>query len=446
MVLGTLLLLIGLLGYMFYLNMQLAAWFLLILPFALVLIAWLRHRIRRYSRQIQSGVAEINQMSTEAIEGHPEIKIFQAHEQRRNYFAGVNHQVRNRQIKQDLIKEAAPAFMQMLISLALAIMIWVFLSVELLNTLPPADLVIFIGVVVLLYSPVRRLAAVVVPWQQCMVAAKDVFTTLALPVEPPGGSFEVPRAKGSITFKDVCFHYPSNPERPVLNELSFTIKPGQTVALVGDSGGGKSTIIKLLMRFYDCQQGEILIDGVPIGDYQLPNLRRQIAMVSQHPAMFNDTVFNNIALGSPNPSEVYPRTLEKAAEKAYATDFILHLPQGMQTPIGDRGLLLSGGQRQRLAIARALLKDAPILVLDEATSSLDSRSEHWVRKGLANVAANRTTLVIAHRLSTVENADRIFVIHKGQLAEAGSHKNLLQRQGLYHDLYHRQFAPAEAES
>jgi subfamily B ATP-binding cassette protein MsbA len=269
-----------------------------------------------------------------------------------------------------------------------------------------------------------------------LAAAEDIFAQLDHDSEVDTGDYQVERARGDISIRELSFSY-ANSEASVLDNISLDIKAGETVALVGRSGSGKTTLIQLLARFYQPQGGEIQLDGVPIADYQLANLRRQLAMVSQSVTLFHDTVMNNIAYGdSANATE---EEVFAATEAASARGFIEELPQGFNTVLGEDGAGLSGGQRQRIAIARALLKNAPVLVLDEATSALDNESEHRIQRALENVMKDRTTLVIAHRLSTVENADRIVVLDEGRIVATGSHSELLSQKGLYSQLYHQEF-------
>ena len=270
-----------------------------------------------------------------------------------------------------------------------------------------------------------------------LAAAQSVFEVIDTPTEIDEGSVEIGRAKGEISFKSVTLSYESA-KKPALNNLTFSIQPGEKVALVGHSGGGKTTLVNLLPRFYDMQQGYILLDGIDIRTLKLTNLRSQFSLVSQDVILFNDTIFNNIAYGllrNASLSEV-----EAAAKAANAWEFIQQLPLGLQNEIGDRGVRLSGGQRQRIAIARAILKDAPILLLDEATSALDTESEQHVQAALDNLMQGRTSIVIAHRLSTIENADRILVLNQGKIVESGTHHELIATKGYYAKLYQKEFS------
>jgi subfamily B ATP-binding cassette protein MsbA len=284
--------------------------------------------------------------------------------------------------------------------------------------------------------PIRRINQTNNLIQKGLAGAHSIFEILDLTPERDTGTLPITRCQGRIDYKQVSFTYP-NSQKTVLDGIDFHIEPGEIIALVGRSGGGKSTLVSLLPRFYEVTQGEIQIDGVNICDYALRNLRDQFALVSQHVTLFNDTIARNISYGRLNACD--KQSIEHAAEAAYAMEFIRELPNQLDTLIGENGVLLSGGQRQRLAIARALLKDAPILILDEATSALDTESEHHIQTALTALMKNRTTLVIAHRLSTIENADRIFVIDHGQLIESGTHTQLLKQNGHYANLYSMQF-------
>jgi subfamily B ATP-binding cassette protein MsbA len=330
---------------------------------------------------------------------------------------------------------------QLLVSLAMALLMWLALDPTLVDQLSPGGFVAYITAASLLARPAKMLADVQSIIQRGLAAADEIFHMLDQPSEPDGGTLSIERARGDIDYRDVSFGYHGG-ELPVLKQISFSIPAGKMVALVGRSGSGKSTIVSLLPRFYDHQSGQITLDGIEIGQLRLASLRAQIAYVSQQITLFNDSVRNNIAYGATaGRSEVQIR---EAARRAHALEFIEKLPDGFDTLVGDDGVMLSGGQRQRIAIARAFLKDAPILILDEATSALDTESEQKIQAALEEVMKNRTTLVIAHRLSTIIHADQILVIEGGELLESGSHAELLARNGAYTALYERQFADEAA--
>jgi len=293
----------------------------------------------------------------------------------------------------------------------------------------------FVGALLMMISPIKHLTAANEDLQIGLAAAQSVFDVIDTPAEINEGEKQIVRARGEIEFRNVSLRY-DNAKKPALNNLSFTIQPGEKVALVGRSGGGKTTLVNLLPRFYELQQGLVLLDGVDIRSLELKNLRSQFSLVSQDIILFNDTVFNNIAYGAlRNASEA---EVIEAAKAAHAWEFIQQLPNGLQNEIGDRGVRLSGGQRQRIAIARAILKNAPILLLDEATSALDTESEQHVQAALDTLMQNRTSIVIAHRLSTIENADRILVMSHGEIVESGTHQQLLALNGHYTKLYQKE--------
>jgi len=294
----------------------------------------------------------------------------------------------------------------------------------------------FITSMMMMHSPMKRLTNITANLQKGIAAADSIFRLVDTPPEPDAGRQTIRRARGELAFEHVAFRYGEGKEK-VLDGINFRVKPGEVIALVGRSGSGKSTLASLLPRFYDVSEGQILLDGRDIREFPLQLLRDQISLVSQHITLFNDTIANNIAYGRLEGAD--RQAIVAAAEAAHAMDFIRELPEGLETMVGENGVLLSGGQRQRLAIARALLKDSPILILDEATSALDSESERHIQAALEEVMQNRTTLVIAHRLSTIENADRIMVMQKGRVAESGRHEELLAKNGQYAALYNMQF-------
>ena len=328
------------------------------------------------------------------------------------------------------------ALTQIITSIPIAVIILFATQSSIHTTLDAASLVAFVFAIVRLLTPLRRLTKVNTEIQKGVAGAHSIFTLLDEKLERDFGTKTIARAQGKIEYRDVTFSYPGS-KKTILHNVSFTILPGQTVALVGSSGGGKTTLAGLLPRFYDVISGSILVDDANIQDYKLQDLRKQFALVSQHLTLFNDTIARNIAYGAFN--DITEDKIVRAAEAAHIMDFIRHLPEGLNTMVGENGLLLSGGQRQRIAIARALLKDAPILILDEATSALDTESERHIQSALDNLMKKRTTLVIAHRLSTIEHADKIIVIDHGKIIEAGNHEELLEQKGQYAKLYTMQF-------
>jgi subfamily B ATP-binding cassette protein MsbA len=298
------------------------------------------------------------------------------------------------------------------------------------------DVLLFLIALLLIPDPLKRLLAVAGPLQQGIAAGASVFAEIDTPAEPAGGTRPLPRTRGEVEFRHVGFTY-SDEKGAVLRDVSFSVPAGATLAIVGRSGSGKSTLMSLLPRFYDPTSGAVLLDGVDIREYSLHDLRAQMSLVTQDVVLFNDTIANNIRFGA---TGVDAAAIAAAARAAHVLEFVEDLPQGLDTPVGDRGMLLSGGQRQRIAIARALLRNTPILILDEATSALDTASERHIQAALEQLVKNRTTFVIAHRLSTIESADRIIVMHEGALAESGTHAELLAHGGLYAQLHRLQFA------
>ena len=326
---------------------------------------------------------------------------------------------------------------QILLSVALSLLIWTALTPDILSSMSTGGFIKFLFTASLLAKPVRQLTQINSLIQQGITAATTLFETIDSDEEVDRGKFEKDRVDGAFKFENVGFRYNEDDDE-VLGQINFTVSPGETIALVGSSGSGKTTLVSLIPRFYNLHSGQISLDGHDINDYTLSNLRKHIALVSQQVTLFNDTIYNNIAYGELADSS--SEAVREAARMAYALDFIEALPEGFETMIGDDGVMLSGGQRQRLAIARALLKDAPILILDEATSALDTESERAIQAALEVAMEGRTTFVIAHRLSTVENADRILVLEKGQIVESGSHTALLEAEGRYASLYQQQFS------
>lgn len=426
---------IFLLAWMFYISGWLASLFLLVGPLMAVLTRYVTRRYRRISRRIQDSMADVTEIASEAIEGHKVVKAFgaQAYEQRQ--FDQINRKNAGLQMKHMATSAAAVPTTQFIAASVLAGVIYLATLDSVADKITPGGFISFIAAMMLLMPCLKRLSTVNSALQRGIAAAESIFALLDEAPETDTGTRSLARSQGAVALRDVCFHYRDD-AAPVLRDVSFEIEPGQMIALVGRSGSGKSTLAGLLPRFYDPQQGVVSIDGVDIREYRLADLRAQIALVSQDVVLFNDTVANNIAYGRTDT----PRAdIERAARIAHAQEFIERLPQGLDTPVGEKGVMLSGGQRQRLAIARALLKDAPILILDEATSALDTESERAIQAALETLMQGRTTLVIAHRLSTVERADRILVMEEGAIVESGRHVELLAREGRYAALYRMQF-------
>ncbi|OAI29133.1 lipid ABC transporter permease/ATP-binding protein [Methylomonas koyamae] len=431
---------IGLLAYLAHTNLQLSLVFLAIAPVVATMVRYVGKRLKRLSRNMQDTVGDITHITSEVVSGNRIVKSFGGEDYERRRFRDASLENRRQYRKLIMTVSLNNPLMQLLISIALAGM--VYLALIVMRDSTPGEFAGFFMAAILLPKPIRQLSDANSEILRGIAAAESLFEVLDEPLERDGGDYQTERVQGRIEFKNLRFSYPGA-EVPALGGIDLTIEPGQTVALVGASGGGKSTLINLLPRFYDYSEGEILIDGVELKRYQLGCLRRQIALVTQHVTLFNASVANNIAYGALQGAD--RAAIERAARDAYATDFIERMPEGLDTEIGENGVKLSGGQRQRLALARALLKDAPILILDEATSALDTESERYIQAALSRVMQGRTTLVVAHRLSTIEAADVILVMDKGRIVERGSHAELLARDGAYAKLHRMQFQHADAE-
>ena len=428
--------LIFLLAYMFWISGWLTLLFLIIGPVLVVLIRAVSRRFRSVSRRIQDSMGELTQFSEEAIHGQRLIKSFTGERWQETLFEQVNERNRRLHLKMAAALGASTPIVQFIAACILALVIYLATLESVTREISVGSFVSFIAAMMLLMQPIKRLTNVNASVQRGVAAARSLFEVLDEAVEQDKGTRPLSRASGAIEFRKLGFAY-DQAKGDVLSDISFSVLPGQTIALVGRSGSGKTTLASLLVRFYDPQQGAIYLDGEDIRDYRLADLRSQIALVGQDVTLFNDTIAHNIAYG--RPGEVSDQAVIACAEAAQAMPFIAALPDGIDSRIGDRGVLLSGGQRQRIAIARAMLKDAPILVLDEATSALDSESERMVEEALEQLTRNRTSLIIAHRLSTVERADRILVLEQGRIVESGSHAELLAAGGVYADLYRLQF-------
>lgn len=425
---------IGLIAYLLYMNWVLAVAFLSVTPFIAWLVRYVSRRLRALSKDIQDSVGNLTHITSELVGGHRIVRSYGGEDYEKNRFKESSQFHRRQSLKLAATSAIHGPLMQLIIGIALAGLM--YLSLLLMKDATAGEFVAFITAAFLLPRPIRQLSDANSKIQKGVVAAESLFMILDEPVENDAGNYQTERCRGKIEFKDVRFSYQGS-DTEALKGISFVAEPGQTIALVGASGGGKSTLINLLPRFYDYTSGEILLDGVEIKKYRLENLRRQISLVTQQVTLFNDTVANNIAYGALEGAS--PDKIKKAAEDAYAMNFIKKMPHGMETEIGENGVKLSGGQKQRLALARALLKDAPVLVLDEATSALDNESESYIQKALQKVLNDRTTLVVAHRLSTIENADSILVLENGRIVEQGKHDALLEKNGAYARLYAMQF-------
>jgi subfamily B ATP-binding cassette protein MsbA len=424
---------------MFYLNGFLSLFILITVPFIALLVYYVSIRFRRISKNIQNSMGDVSHVSGEIIEGHREVKTFggQAYEAKR--FDRVNQGNRRQQMKKIATDAISQPLTAMIAAIGLSLVIYIATLPDMLEKISVGGFISFITAMMMLLTPMKRLTKVNAKLQAGVAAAESIFKLLDEQPEVDDGSRSMERAKGHIEYKNVSFSY--NPAKgKVLDNISIEAKPGQTVAFVGHSGSGKTTLVGLLARFYNIDEGQILIDGVDINELRLSDLRRQMSLVNQQVVLFNDTIANNIRYGQ--SGEISEAQIIEAAKAAHAWDFIQRLPDGLHTHVGENGVLLSGGQRQRLAIARALLRDAPILILDEATSALDTEAERHIQAALETLMQQRTTLVIAHRLSTIENADRIVVMHNGEILESGTHAELLAKGRHYAELHRLQFQEA----
>jgi ATP-binding cassette, subfamily B, bacterial MsbA len=423
-----------LLGYLFYLDAKLTALALITAPVLAWLITVINRQFRRYSARIQNSMGDVTRIAKEAIEAPRVIKVFNAQDYENAQFETVNEHNRRSNMKLLRTSGLSNPIVQTLTAVGLASVLYVATRSAIAGDLTVGEFTAFIGGLVMVTAPLRRIVNVAGPLQQGIAAGQSIFELLDQRVEPQGGRLKLDRARGEVEFRNVGFTYDAG-KGVALTDVSLKVPAGQTLAIVGRSGSGKSTLVNLLPRFYDVTSGAVLVDGRDVREYELQGLRRQVSLVSQEVVLFNDTIRANIAFGS----SVSAEDIERAAAAAHVLEFTRDYPEGLDTMVGDRGVLLSGGQRQRIAIARALLKNSPILILDEATSALDTESERVIQAALERLMHGRTTLVIAHRLSTVENADRIVVMDSGRVVESGSHAELLQQDGHYASLHRLQF-------
>jgi subfamily B ATP-binding cassette protein MsbA len=421
-----------LLGVMVHANWKLTLIFLSLGPLIGFVLSYVSKRFRKLSKRIMSSVGDVTHVTSEVVTGYKVVRIFGGEEYEQERFLDSSKYNLVQSLKMELTKMVSTPIIQLLVALSVSILIWLALAPDVRGDMTAATFVVIITAASTMAKPIRQLTQINEKIQRGVAAARDLFAVMDADPEEDKGEKVLEKVTGRIEFKDVRFRYPTS-EQDVLKQFNLTIEPGQTVALVGRSGSGKSTVANLLPRFYEPSAGSIELDGVPLADYTLRSLRDQIGLVTQHVTLFNDTIANNIAYG--NLKGAPESELQAVATKANALDFITDKDSGFDTEIGDNGVSLSGGQRQRLAIARALLKDAPLLILDEATSALDNESEKVIQKELDELMVGRTTLVIAHRLSTIEEADVIVVMDNGYIVEQGSHAELLAKDGEYAKLY-----------
>ena len=429
-------LLIYLVIVMLSINARLTAVLLLLVPVVAFVVTFISRKFRKISRRIQDSMGDVAHVTEEAVIGQRVVKVFEGQETEKARFERVNERTRRLHMRMVATHMLSSSMVQLAAGLAMVTLMLIATRPSMLDHITAGTFTSIFFAMVATIPPLKRLTTVQSQMQKGIAAAESIFVVIDGEKETDSGTYTVERAKGEIEFQNVGFRY-ENSEQAVLENINLRFPAGSVTALVGHSGSGKTTLAGLLPRFYIHNEGRILLDGRELADYQLENLRQQIALVSQDVVLFNDTISGNIAYGA--LADTDPEAIVNAATAAHAMEFIEQLSEGLDTRLGETGTLLSGGQRQRLAIARALLKDAPVLILDEATSALDSESERVIQDALKEVMKNRTTLVIAHRLSTIENADQVIVLREGRVVEQGTHEELLAKGKAYASLYQTQF-------
>ncbi|MFC1520076.1 lipid A export permease/ATP-binding protein MsbA [Pseudomonadota bacterium] len=428
---------IGMLAIMFIYSWKLSMCILVIGPLMGIVISVVSKRFRKVSKRIQAAMGNVTATTEQMIKGHKNVLAFGGQKTEVERFQKVNEGNRKQNMKLAVAQAVSQPVIMIIGSFALAFVLYAATFPSLKADLTAGTFAAILGAMMAMLQPIKNLTRVNAEFQRGIAACTTVFELLDTAPEADTGEFDTQRVKGNLKFNNVTFSYPEQ-EKPALTHVDFEVKQGKTIALVGRSGSGKSTIASLITRFYTgVSEGQITLDDVDIYDYKLKSLRNQVALVSQQVTLFNDTIANNIAYAY--PGEATREQILQAATLAHAMEFIENLPEGLDTQVGENGVLLSGGQRQRIAIARAMLRDAPVLILDEATSALDTESEKAIQQGLDNLRHNRTSIVIAHRLSTIESADEILVIDQGQVVERGTHSDLVAKEGMYANLYQMQF-------
>ena len=425
---------IGLLGYLFYLDWKLTLLFVSVAPLIGLLVSTVAKRLRRLSRKVQDSVGDITQVSSEMINGYKVMRSFGGEPYERDRFVRASKKNYAQNMKIIVTSAANAPLMHLLIAFSMGLLI--FVALNFMQIKSTATFIGYITAVGMILQPIRQLGEVAPQILKGVAAAESVFGLLDEMPEKDTGTRVVERVSGRIEFRNLSFTYPGQ-QQPALRHFSLGVDAGEIVALVCKSGSGKSTLVNVLPRFYDIDEGDILLDGISQREFRLDNLRQQIALVNQNVVLFEGSIADNIAYGCRD--QVSFLQIKTAADLAFVTEFVESLPEGFDTLIGEGGARLSGGQRQRIAIARAILKNAPILILDEATSALDNESEHFIQAALESVMKGRTTFIVAHRLSTVEKADKIIVMGDGEILEQGSHEQLLAMNGHYTRLHSRQF-------